>query len=329
MNNSSDIWAVTTYFNPVKYKRRLMNYQLFKYRLDIPLLTIELSTDHSFDLSEGDADILLKISEGDVMWQKERLFNLALNHLPQHVSKIIWMDADIVFPDAGWSERVSLALEKSPVVQPFSFVRHMTPEDTSNEKMKNGNGLYKKAKAHEIGVAHLWKNGQPTRFGRQKYLTTQDYRYSAAGIAWATTRKFITDYGFFDECIVGSGDSAFWAGISGDTDYFVSTSRNQRVVDSWEDWKSPASVLTATDIGYTEDWVLNLWHGNYRNRQYGTRWEILRKHDFDPKNDLRISDQGAWVWNTEKYDLHREVYDYFKSRNEDEFVAEDIDAKIL
>jgi hypothetical protein len=46
------MWALTTYFNPVRYKRRLSNYRIFRSKLDIPLVTVELSFDGEFELAK-------------------------------------------------------------------------------------------------------------------------------------------------------------------------------------------------------------------------------------------------------------------------------------
>jgi hypothetical protein len=56
------MWAITSYYNPVRYKRRLANYKLFRANLDVPLVTVELSFDGRFELTEDDADILIQVS---------------------------------------------------------------------------------------------------------------------------------------------------------------------------------------------------------------------------------------------------------------------------
>ena len=65
------LWAVTSYYNPVPYRRRLDNYRIFRERLALPLLTVELAY-RAPELAPGDADILVQIPGRDVMWQKER-----------------------------------------------------------------------------------------------------------------------------------------------------------------------------------------------------------------------------------------------------------------
>jgi len=49
---------------------------------------VELSFDGRFELTDDDADILVQLSGGAVLWQKERLLNLALNAVPSAVKNV-------------------------------------------------------------------------------------------------------------------------------------------------------------------------------------------------------------------------------------------------
>jgi len=64
------MWVITSYFNPARYKRRLSNYKRFRADLGAPLVTVELSIDGMFELTSEDADILIQINGGAVLWQK-------------------------------------------------------------------------------------------------------------------------------------------------------------------------------------------------------------------------------------------------------------------
>ena len=94
--------VVTSYFNPMKSRRRLTNYRVFSSRLNAPLLTVELSFDGQFELTSADADHLIQLSGGDVMWQKERLLNIALEAVPHDVEDVAWIDCDVVFESRDW-----------------------------------------------------------------------------------------------------------------------------------------------------------------------------------------------------------------------------------
>src|SRR5262245_59404245 len=105
------LWAITTYFNPAGSKRRMQNYQLFRRRLAVPLVTVELSFDGTFQLCPDDADILVQLQGGDVMWQKERLLNIALKWLPDRCEKVAWLDCDVVFESDDWVKEAERALD--------------------------------------------------------------------------------------------------------------------------------------------------------------------------------------------------------------------------
>src|SRR5215204_6644330 len=91
------LWAITSYFNPMRYGRRLANYRLFREHLKVPLLTVELSFGaEDFELREGEADILVQLRGQDILWQKERLLNVALGELPSGCTKVVWLDCDVV-----------------------------------------------------------------------------------------------------------------------------------------------------------------------------------------------------------------------------------------
>src|SRR5262245_13099430 len=73
-----DFWAITTYFNPARYRRRLSNFKIFRKHLKLPLIAVELSYSDGYELQDEDADVLIRLRGGAVLWQKERLFNVAL-----------------------------------------------------------------------------------------------------------------------------------------------------------------------------------------------------------------------------------------------------------
>ena len=122
--------TVTSYFNPMKSRRRLANYRTFRSRLDAPLLTVELSFDGQFELTSGDADHLIQLSGGDIMWQKERLLNIALEAVPDKVEDVAWIDCDLVFESTDWPQTAKSALKSDNIIQLFSEVRYLDRSST-------------------------------------------------------------------------------------------------------------------------------------------------------------------------------------------------------
>jgi hypothetical protein len=109
-SKTDDLWAITSYFNPARYARRLF----FRARLNVPLVAVELAYGPDFELQDADADILIRVQGGAVLWQKERLLNVALQSLPSNCSKVAWLDSDIFFDAPDWGASVSSLLDRFP-----------------------------------------------------------------------------------------------------------------------------------------------------------------------------------------------------------------------
>jgi hypothetical protein len=125
-NREAALWGITCYFNPAGYRRRLANYRVFRERLGVPLVAIELAYGPHFELNHNDAEILVQLRGRDILWQKERLLNVALQKLPSSCRKVVWLDCDVVFEANDWAERTSLLLDRFMLVQPFSHL-HLMP----------------------------------------------------------------------------------------------------------------------------------------------------------------------------------------------------------
>ena len=117
--NRAKLWAITSYFDFFDRRHRLSAYHEFRRRLSIPLVTVELRFGGDFHLRGEDADILVRVSGGSVLWQKERLLNLALRALPGHAEAVAWLDCDVVFLRDDWPEALLQCLQDFEMVQPF------------------------------------------------------------------------------------------------------------------------------------------------------------------------------------------------------------------
>jgi len=124
----SALWAITCFFNPAGYQRRLRNYRWFRERMAAPLITVELSFNGEFELGPRDADILVQLDQGDILFQKERLLNIALARVPADCTAIAWVDGDILFGSDDWPDRTLQALERFSIVQLFSERLDLPPD---------------------------------------------------------------------------------------------------------------------------------------------------------------------------------------------------------
>ena len=313
MANSCDgnFWAITSYFNPVGYQRRLQNYRTFRQCLAVPLVTVELSFNGRFQLEHGDAEILVQIPSADIMWQKERLLNVALRSLPESCEKIAWVDCDIIFANNDWAGLASKALEKFPLLHLF-HERHEVPRDSPTDELGSWDAyptsqsvVYRMA-VGEAAPEEVYVSGNPLK------------RRSSAGLAWASRRDVLDEHGFYDALIVGSGDRAILCAALGESNRFALASEmNARRAEHYLLWAKSYFNRVRGCVGYIPGHVFHLWHGDLNDRRQRERHQQLAQFDFDPFIDISLDTSGVWRWNSDKQDLHAFVRRYFESRNED------------
>jgi len=300
------LWAITSYFNPMRYQRRLANYRTFRARLDLPLVAVELAYGADFELGDGDADVLVRLRGRDVMWQKERLLNVALARLPTDCRHVLWVDCDVLFESADWSARLDALLERHPLVQAFSRVHHLPP----------------RAKAEAVASAPAFTQASVlalvAEIGTDAVASTipSGPGSSNKGLAWAARRDVLERHRLYDACIVGGGDMALAGGVLGRFDVATRT-MNARQADHYLAWARPWHDAVAGATGVLDETIRHLWHGDIADRRYRERHDGLAEHDFDPAADIAVDDSGAWRWNSDKAALHEYVRWYFASRRED------------
>lgn len=310
MVRDNGIWAITAYFNPAGYRRRRENFRHFRDRLGIPLLAVELGF-NGFELGANDAEILIRTSIGDVMWQKERLLNLGLAALPATCGQVAWIDSDIIFERRDWWEDASAALDKAPVVQLFSHLNLM-PRDALPGDLRP-----EAAEARLEALSRAVRSGMSPRQCLSATRTASAHAYSASP-AWAIRRDVLETFGFYDACVVGGGDSALVAAFHGLFDLVVDRHRmNEARAEHYLAWARPVADAVAGNVAVIEGDAFHLWHGRLDDRRYAQRHADFSRFGFDPNHDIAVSDSGAWRWNSAKPAMHAYVASYFRSRRED------------
>jgi len=339
----TDLWVITTHYNPAGYAARRENYARFAQPLveaGINLVTVECAFGaEPFELTPSPA--VIQVRGQDVIWMKERLLNLAIARLPPHVAKIAWVDGDVLFANPAWAQETAALLDRWPIVQPFEIVEPLPP----NQFTPQG-------------------RGHPS-FARQQRGRSLLHGgvHGASGFAWAGQRALVQRHGIYDAAIAGSGDDLWTHAASGrlrsNRVCGITGAPRQRLwllparVSGrlerlpWPDWlidwrvrriRSQLPALAVTEpflahylawatgwyaavrgrMAFTAGVALHLWHGAPARRQYSQRDAVLRRHRFDPCTDLRLNAQGVWEWASEKDALHREMAGYFQARREDD-----------
>jgi hypothetical protein len=304
--------VVTSYFNPMKSRRRLANYRAFRSRLDAPLLTVELSFDGRFELTSADADHLIQLSGGDVMWQKEQLLNIALEAVPNHVENVAWIDCDVVFESRDWPQAAKEALKSVSVIQLFSEVRYLDRSSSDNLDFEATPELVRLSAGSQL------RDGEFKDVCLVKPVSANAPKvpWPANGFAFAAKKSIVCNSKLYAHGVLDGGDILFLCAIYGEFDIAMERLKhNEMQRRHYLEWARRAEASFGGRVGYIPGRIYHLWHGDLINRNYMGRHELMA--DFDPYRDIQQASNGVWLWSDPQSELARNVKDYFTSRKED------------
>ena len=276
-----DMAVGLVFFNPAKSKRMLMNYfyTIEKLKLaKIPYYTMELV----YNRQEPEIADAFHVYAKSVMFHKENLCTLLEAKIPWYYSKVLFLDADLIFGNPDWYSEVSSALSDHDVVQPFTTAVWLDITYT---------------KATQIRESVIYMDKQKT-FDHKLH----------PGFAWGFRRSWFRKVGFFEYGVTGSGDTlsaAAWLGVK-----FPSTYLKPALVPAYEMFdKLPKPRITCTSGP-----IFHLWHGTHVNRKYVDRHAVL-----DGIPDIRKIMRPNWngVWEFSVKGLSEKLSAYFNDRVDD------------
>lgn len=318
---NNPLWVVTSYFNPCKYRKRFENFIKFRNALGAPLLVVELQEHGAFELSKQDADTVIQLQGEPAIWQKERLINVGIHCLPDHVNYVAWIDCDLIFENDQWVNDAIDRLDRGvDLVQLFSGAIYQ------KEAQQNGSAdfsAFSPDYMNEVSGAKMLNDGRaPSELSGTR--TTHDLdnstqkKLSALGYAWAARVDRNKANQLYDANIIGGGDRVDIAAAftsQADRDEVL-----QRILMSEAHFRHQRSWIHAQGLrsfDYIPGRVFHFWHGSFKNRNYLERKKILLRHNYDPMRDIKLSDNGAWQWTNPKSRLAQDVAKYFQNRQED------------
>jgi hypothetical protein len=305
------LWAVTSYFNPVGYRRRRQNYRTFREQLAAPLVTVELSFNGRFELEPQDAEILIQIRGQDVMWQKERLLNTAVEALPASCTQVVILDCDVVFVRPDWMAALSRRLEGAPLAQPFSTIHYASP-DVPFDSPEALAGSYCRP-----SVAYLIEQGNSGRDCMVNF-TGRGPGTRCTGHAIAARRELLSAHGIYDAHIIGGGDTAFLAAALGAFhEGLAHQNLNDEQIAYYMHWARPFQRDVRGEIACVQGDLVHLWHGEISDRRTIERHHEFAAFGFNPASDIALEPCGCWRWSSDKPAMHEYLRCYFARRMED------------
>lgn len=286
---SSDLWVISCYFNPCRYRTKRQNFDIFKKGMErsgVNLLVVELAFgDEEYELPESDQ--VLRLRGNGVMWQKERLLNIAAATLPKDCTKVAWFDNDLIFDDPRWVERTSKALDKHVLIQPFTSCVRME----RGQRQYSPDGEIFEGYTHSFERApHLARHG---KFGVHGHT----------GFAWAARRELFEECGLYEPCLTGSGDHLMAHGFAGG---FAQSQCLPHIIGDqpayrqhFARWARRARDVVDGKIGSIPGTLLHLWHGDTVDRRYNEMNKQFMTFDFNPDQHLTYDESGLLEWSDE------------------------------
>lgn len=303
----SDLAIVSCYFNPAGYRTREDNFVTFHRSMEcsgIPLYVAELTLPGCAPrFASWSGVIPFEGKESNVAWQKERLLNLVIPKLPRHVTKVAWIDADVLFTNPRWATETADLLDDYAVVQPFERMIRLPRghHDYSGEGEVCDSFGYRCMTNPESALSDTYDG------------------HGHTGLAWAARRDLLEKHGLFDIMLSGSGDHFIAHGVIGAfNSRCIHKLEGTALLDPFMAWALPFSDDAGRRIAYTKGFALHLWHGTEVRRRYRTILNELIELKFDPARDIALDDGGLWSLRNASPELRHWALSYFVERREDD-----------
>jgi len=219
--------------------------------------------------------------------------------LSEGYKNIAWLDADIVFDNICWQEETVACLQKHKLCQLFSSV------------VKTHNHL--ESSMNYGCVQHWLDNG--SIFPLEKSYHT--------GLAWAARSEVLSNSLLYENSIIGGADSLLWLASSSKIHNFHRLMLNHPIsmlningyLIDFFNWAEKWNAIVSGNVGNIKGTIHSMPHGTVGDRKYISRYQILEKHNYIPKEDLFYKNNIIHC-NNEKLKL--DIKKYFEERNEDQ-----------
>ncbi|MHC2071088.1 hypothetical protein ACYFX5_26745 [Bremerella sp. T1] len=271
---------------------------------DVPLWTIEAALhDGEFRIEEKNESVVrLRLPKEGWLWQKERLLNILLPHVPKQFTKIGWVDCDVIFETDHWADLASSTIDLYPIIQLFEYVRWLGPNFEILpwfEKI-----------TRRPSMAALWHH-IPEKASK--------LQIASPGFAWAAQRWLLEKHSLYDREITGGGDTVMALSSLGMFDHVYFTRGSEAMAESALTYGRPLYDDVRGAMGYIPVTLSHLWHGNRKDRQYVERQRFMDSAGFDPRTDIQLDPVSQlWTWSeSAKPEVREYMRNYFSVRNED------------
>lgn len=301
----SDLYVISVISNPMQFKVRPRLFGEFQARNASSGAThiyIEAAYgERGYEVTQGGDAYHIQVRCDHDLWLKENLINVAASRLPHDWKYVAWLDGDVEFTNQDWVMSTLHQLQRHQAVQLWQNCLDMGP----NKESLHGQHLHQ-----GFGYGFQQGNEPASKYGP----------YMHPGYGWAFRREAWEGFGgMIDLAILGSGDDHMAKGMLGLSDRSLPPQGlHPNYVHMVKAWEDRAVRAIRRDIGFVPGTILHHFHGHKKDRKYWDRWDILKKHQYDPYTDVYKDTSGILRLNHNgKHGLRDGIRAYFRERNED------------
>lgn len=239
-----------------------------------------------------------------VLFHKENLWNLVERLVPPHFSKLLFLDADILFAEPTWYGVVSALLDTHAVVQPYRTV-----------SLLNARGDPYRTIPSMLALASTRAKEKGNIFRSP---------WGAPGFGLACRRDWLhTVGGLFDAALMGGGDLLQLAAVrsgDGDVSQYPAWSKQPYAHALWHGYAARVRAAAEARPGlfdrstFAPLHISHLFHGPPAGRQYVSRHERMQ---FMAAEEFAKNAEGVWEA-LHVDDVNAITLPYFRDRREDD-----------
>lgn len=296
--------VIVPVFNPLRnrsHTRNTARFLLHMIESGVRVMVVEATYGDAAPVFAGVKGIQhVHVQAFSVCWIKECLYNIGIQHLPRDWKVVGLFDGDIRFKRHDWAAEAVYASQHHPVLQPWEHCHDLGPEGEFMEV--------------HYSFCRQWEK-EPESVGRHG---DGPYRFAHPGFAWVYTRDALEKIGgLIETAVLGAADHHQALALVGMAKDSLPGGLTDAYAKPIFQWEARCNQHIAGNIGFVPGTIEHDYHGQKAARGYVSRWDILKRHAFDPTTDLKRNTSGVWELAGNKPGLRRDILAYFKSRNED------------
>jgi hypothetical protein len=279
-----DIAIVMAFFNPARSLRILQNILMVKSlfeRSNIPFFIGEIAFNEEpfvFPVAEN----IFQYRSESYMFYKENLINLMVPKLPTQYTKVLMMDADIVFQEPNWYDVVSKKLDTCAVIQPFQTANYLN-QQFQVIQIKHS-------------VAAMASGGH-------------------TGFAWAFQRAWLSENPLFDYSVIGGGDSILKARVF-QTPLMSVHKTYEKDYNAYNPKRTETLGWCPLTVFHLPHGMKENRQYDTRNADLGSKFAALKITSVS--DAVKRRDDGLLVWkDAHRAELNKLMKVYFMKRNDD------------